>query len=100
MVNEEAQENLHKSPLYVGLTRPAMKLGVTLDYLAVTAITTLCLVILSNSLWWGILYVPLHIFGWAVCWFDPFAFTVLAKRLRFNYMPNKKIWGCFCYAPY
>lgn len=93
-------ETLHLSPLFVGLTRPAMKFGVTFDYLGVSSLVTLCVVILLNNPLLGIVYIPLHVFGALVCWFDPFAFTILMKRAQFNTMPNKKYWGCFSYAPY
>lgn len=90
---------LRVSPLFVGLTRPAMKFGVTFDFLSITALFTLSVVILANNPLWLLVYIPMHVFGAIVCWFDPFAFNVLLKRAEFSYMPNKKIWGCFSYAP-
>lgn len=93
-------ENLLASPLFVGLTRPAMKFGVTFDYLGISSLVTFCLVIVFNNPLYGILFLPLHGFGVVVCWYDPFALSILKKRIAFNYMPNKKEWGCFSYAPY
>lgn len=95
------QDNtLEISQVFLGLTRPAMKFGVTFDYLGISAMTTLCLVILLNNPLYGFLYVPLHVFGFIVCWHEPFAFKLLLKRAEFNFSPNKKHWGCISYAAY
>ncbi len=93
-------ETLDISPVFTGLTRPAMKFGVTFEYLGLSAMATLCMVILLNNPLIGLMYVPLHIFGFIVCWQDPFAFRILLKRAEFTLSPNKKRWGCVSYEPY
>lgn len=93
-------EKLMLSPLFSGLTRPAMTMGITLDYLAISAMVTLCFFIVGNNPLYGLVYIPLHIIGWILCRIDPFIFNLLFRRAECVYCPNKSLWGCASYEPF
>jgi len=86
-------------PIFTGLTRPAMIVGVTVDYLSICVMVAMIGFILGNSPLYLMLYVPMHIVGYIACKFDPFCFRIVFKRLSCAYMPNKKIWNCASYEP-
>ena len=79
------------------LSRPLMVLGVTLEYLLLTGMAMLILFILSSSVRWLILYLPLHVLGWLACQYDPCVFMILIKQCDFCYSPNQFLWGCHSY---
>ena len=93
-------DTLTISPIFTGLTRPAMVMGVTLEYMSICAMAALCLFILADSPLYLASYLPLHIFGWLLCKMDPNIFRILMKRADCSYSPNKKIWGCASYEPF
>lgn len=95
-----AKEKLIISTVFVGLTRPPMMMGVTLDYLCLAMMIVLSLTILTNNPICVVLYLPLHLLGWILCKLDPNIFQILLKRADCNYVPNKKIWGCHSYEPF
>lgn len=88
------------SPIFTGLTRPPMVMGVTLEYMSVCAMGALCLFILAGSPLYLVAYLPLHVVGWLACKVDPNIFRILMKRVDCAYSPNKKIWGCNSYEPF
>ncbi len=88
------------SPLFVGLTRPAMLLGVTLDYLGIAIMLVLCGFILFSSPVCLLFYLPLHVFGVIALAIDHNIFKLLLKRMQCLNVPNKKHWGCQSYEPY
>lgn len=98
MPNKE--ESLIVNPLFVGLTRPPMMLGVTLDYFGVSAMLALCGFIAFESLSCLFLFIPLHVFGVIACAIDHNIFGLLFKELECLNVPNKRIWGCQSYEPY
>ena len=90
--------NIH--PIYAGMTRPPMFLGITLDYLMLTTFLTVVGFMLTNSAEFLVLYIPLHLIGWIGCKFDPNFFRVLMKKTICNAVPNKVFWGCQSYEPF
>ena len=67
-------------PLYVGLTRPALALGVPYAALLANAFLTLELFLLSRNLLCVLLCVPLHGIAWLLCLAEPRYFELLAVR--------------------
>ena len=96
----EKEESLDISPLFVGLTRPPMMFGVTMDYLGISIMVALCGFILFSSPLYLFLYIPLHVFGAIACAIDPNIFRLIIKNTECLNTPNKKIWGCQSYEPY
>ncbi len=94
------QAPLEMSPLFVGLTRPAMLWGVSMEYLGISAMITLCGYILFLSPLFLLLYIPLHIFGVIVCAIDHHIFRLIYKKTECLPVRNKSLWGCQCYEPY
>ena len=95
-----SQDQLSVSPIFTGLTRPPMFLGVTLDYIGVSFIIALCVVMLLDNPLYIVLYLPLHIMGWFACKIDHNIFRLLMKRADCAYQPNKRLWGCNSYEPF
>lgn len=95
-----AQQEIHVHPLFVVLTRPAMMLGVTLNYFCVCVLMALCVFILADNFIYLACYIPMHIVGWLACKWDVNFFQILFKALECSYSPNKKYWGCHAYEPF
>ncbi|MFN3233795.1 MAG: type IV secretion system protein VirB3 [Gammaproteobacteria bacterium] len=96
-----SQENdLKISPLFYGLTRPPMLLGITVDYLFVCFLLSYGLFMLTANPIYLVSYIPLHIFGWIACKIDPNIFRVIMKRISCGTVRNKMIWGCQSYEPF
>lgn len=94
------KQNLDISPIFTGLTRPPMMLGITLDYLGVSCLFSLCLFVMAGNPFYLLSYLPLHVFGYLACKSDPNIFGILMKRVECLYMPNRSIWGCQSYEPF
>lgn len=98
---QQEDEALETSPLFGALTRAPMTMGVTLEYHALNLmISVICFIGLGSLFYLG-LFVPLHLFGWAVCSYDPQFFAVLQKKLLYlPNLPNHSIWGVRSYEPF
>lgn len=96
----EKEEPLEISLLFVGLTRPAMMFGVTMDYLGISIMLALCGFILFSSPLYLLIYLPLHVVGVIACAIDHNIFRLIFKKLECLNVPNKRIWGCQSYEPY
>ncbi|MBU0455994.1 MAG: VirB3 family type IV secretion system protein [Pseudomonadota bacterium] len=91
------EELLRINPVFSGLTRPPMMMGITMDYLSLCILFVISLFILLNSLTYLLIYLPLHAIGWLACKVDPNIFRILLKRIEFTNVPNKKWWRCQSY---
>ena len=96
----EPEEALMVNPLFVGLTRPPMMLGVTMDYLGISVMVALCGFILFSTPLCLLAYFPLHGIGVIACAIDPHIFRLLFKKWNCLNVPNKRLWGCQSYEPY
>ncbi len=94
------QEEIYLHPIYAGMTRPPMFLGITLDYLMLTTFVTMVAFMLTNSAEFLVLYIPLHIIGWIGCKLDSNFFRVIMKKTICNSVPNKSLWRCQTYEPF
>lgn len=100
MATQSTSEQLAVHPLFTVLTRPPMVFGVTMDYFFIIAVVAFCTFILANNALYLLSFMPLYVFGWILCKFDPFIFSVLSKRGLGQYSPNKHLWGCISYEPF
>ena len=96
----EQEEALTINPVFVGLTRPPMMFGVTMDYLGISVMIALCGFILFSSPVYLLIYIPLHVVGVVACAIDHNIFRLLFKKLECLNVSNKRIWGCQSYEPY
>ncbi|WP_133406841.1 type IV secretion system protein VirB3 [Parashewanella tropica] len=69
--------HLYQDPLFVAVTRPAMKWGVTLDGIIVAAAFVAVLMIATKNPFLLLLYFPLHGLMYGVCLRDPRSFSLL-----------------------
>ena len=58
---------IHEDPLFAGVTRPAMAMGVTYSALLINGMTTVELFLLTKNLLWMLICIPIHGIFWLVC---------------------------------
>ncbi len=92
-------ETLWVSPVFVGLTRPLMWMGITIEYLSICFMVSVSAFILMNSFCYLFVYFPLHALGWLACQVDHHIFKLINKRWECMTVPNRSIWGCQSYDP-
>ena len=89
--------------LFVGVTRPAMALGVPYAALLANAFVTLELFLVTRNLLWLLIAVPLHGLAWLVCLAEPRAFELLAVwgqvRARAGFRGRQR-WRAISYGPF
>lgn len=91
---------LHISPIFTGLTRPPMMMGITVDYLFISFLCSYGLFMLTGNPAFLIIYLPMHFAGWIACRIDPNIFRVILKTIECPSVRNKKLWGCQSYEPF
>lgn len=99
-MSHEEIEALDTHTVFGALTRPAMTAGVTLEYHGLNLIVSVCAFIAMNNLAYGLVFIPVHAFGWLVCRHDARFFEILMKRYKLPSMPNQSYWGVRCYEPF
>lgn len=88
------------NPLFGALTRPAMAAGVTYEYHLLNIMGSMCAFI-GIDMVWGLVFIPLHVFGWLICRYDLHFFTLCSKKfLNLPQLPNVRIWGVRAYEPF
>ena len=92
-------DELTINPIFGALTRPAMTGGVTFEYHMLNLIVSMCVFIAVSPLY-GLIFIPLHVFGWMVCRYDIHFFTICFKRFLLPQVPNKTIWRVRAYEPF
>lgn len=98
MHNTETELTINS--LFVGLTRPPMIFGITMDFFIMSILIIWCGLLLSSSPLCLLVYIPLHIIGVIACAVDHNIFQLFFKKLECWNVPNKGIWGCQSYEPY
>ena len=93
-------EPMQINPVFLALTRPAMTGGVPFEYHSFNLVLSVCAFIALGNLLYGLIFIPIHIFGWLVCRSDDCFFHVLFTRLLIPSLPNQSIWGVRVYEPF
>lgn len=88
------------NPVFGALTRPAMTGGVTFEYHGFNLMLSMATFILMGNLLYGLIFIPIHAFGWMAHRYDSQFFSVAFKAFFKPSMPNKSIWGVRRYEPY
>ncbi len=89
------------SPIFKGITRPTMMLGVTLEYFIINLIACSILFIASSQILLTLfLSLGFHIGGMILCYVDYQLMSVIASNLRCVGVTNYKYWGCASYEPF
>ena len=96
------QEEIAAHSLFVGLTRPAMYLGVTITCLGVNGGLSLVVFVLSSSFVWFFVFAGLlHVIGYLCCLYDPRFFDLWLGWLQSKGSSrNTTHWGCNSYEPF
>ena len=90
---------LDRDPLFTGLTRPQMLLGVTYGFLVANAIITTELFLIFRSAWVILIALLVHGGGWLACLRDPHIFDLwLTRARRTPRVPNHRLWRCNSYS--
>lgn len=76
-----------------------MTAGVTFEYHMLNLIVSMC-VFIGVAPVYGLVFVPLHLFGWMVCCYDTHFFTLIAKRFVLPTIPNIRLWRARAYEPF
>ena len=92
--------SLEINPIFGALTRPAMTAGVTFEFHGLNLMISVISFILLDNLLYGLIFIPIHAFGWMVCRYDNQFFAVAYKNFFMPNNPNKSIWGVRTYEPY
>ena len=99
MTSNQVEIDTHT--LFAALTRPAMTMGVTLEYHMLNLMVTVSTFIGAGSLLYLLAFVPVHLFGCAMFRYDIDYFSIRMKGLM--HLPqkaNKKLWGGSSYEPF
>ena len=76
-----------------------MTAGVSFEYHMLNLMVSTCVFIGIGPLY-GFIFVPLHLFGWAVCRYDAHFFALCAKRYALPQIPNAWLWKVRAYEPF
>jgi len=86
--------NVKLDPLFLGLTRPAMILGVSFSYFIVNSLFGVMYFIMTSSFKIVPVTVLIHIFGMLLAKKEPLAVDMfLVKMQKFNRCPNRLYHG-------
>ena len=91
---------MSSDPLFVGMTRPAMLLGVTYAGLIINMMVVVPGFVMLGSFWPLLLAIPIHVLQWALCRWEPRFFDLLLVWLRTKAnAKDRYIWKGSTYRP-
>jgi len=95
------QNEIEVDPVFLGLTRPAMFLGVTQNYFVINAVVSMIGFLGSASFYLLLLVAPcLHLLGVFACAHDPRTFDIWFTKLKFMKCRNRFYWRANSYDPF
>lgn len=101
-MSEAKLEGIKTDPLFAGVTRPAMAMGVTYAALLTNMLITVELFLLTKNLLWLLICVPIHGIFWMVCKNDPRFFDLLflwGRTRGPGLLGNLRFWKANTYSP-
>ncbi len=93
---------IREDPLFAGVTRPAMALGVTYSALLINGMTTVELFLLTKNLLWLLVCLPIQGIFWLVCKNDARFFDLLflwGRTRGPGLLGNVRFWRANSYSP-
>ncbi len=94
------KQTLVKDPLFQGVTRPAMLMGVTYEAFVVNFLATAISFLASGQLKWLLICLPIHALCFLVCARDARYFGLIALWLRTGGRSKSRIlWGASSASP-
>lgn len=95
------EESIAVHPLFVGLTRPSMYVGVTLHFFMINGFMCLVLFVACMRMVLPLtLFLLLHVIGFLCCKVDCHLFHILWGKLTYLNNKNHAFWQCQSYDPY
>lgn len=92
-------KSLNHYPLFMGLTRPPMYMGVTQTFFLFSALPCVIFFIISMKIVIAaISFGLLQLIGMVLCWHEPNFFNILMGKVSLS-NPNQVYWGCNSYDP-
>lgn len=89
---------INNDPLFVGLTRPTLIFGVSLQYAMLNLIVCGIYFIQTSSVKIIFVGIIIHIIGYILCFKEPrFMELYIMKFSKFNKCPNKSYYGANSY---
>ena len=101
-MSEAKLEGIKTDPLFAGVTRPAMAMGVTYAAFLTNMLITVELFLLTKNLLWLLICVPIHGIFWMVCKNDPRFFDLLflwGRTRGPGLLGNLRFWKANTYSP-
>ncbi|MBT0963005.1 type IV secretion system protein VirB3 [Denitromonas iodatirespirans] len=99
----DRNQGITNEPLFVGVTRPAMKWGVTYAGLLFNMMIVMQAFILTKNLLWLLAFAPIHLLMQLVCLYEPRFFDLLLVWLRTRGWPAligvTRHWKANTYSP-
>lgn len=85
-------------PLFVGLTRPSMIFGVSVQYAMLNFMLSVTILIQKPSIYIILMAGIIHLIGYLLCFKEPkFMELYLNYGAKCNQCPNKSYWGANSY---
>lgn len=85
-------------PLFVGLTRPSMIFGVSIQYAMLNLMISVSIFIQKSSIYIIFIAFVVHMIGYLLCFKEPrFMELYLNYAGKCNQCPNKSYWGANSY---
>ncbi len=86
-------------PLFVGLTRPSMIFGVSIQYAMLNLMISVTIFIQKSSVYIIFIALVVHMIGYLLCFKEPrFMELYLNYSGKRNQCPNKTSWGANSYS--
>ena len=92
---------LNRNPLFVGATRPAMMLGVTMNFFIANGMISSLVYLIANNPVWLLLFFPLHAVAYGLCKNEPRMLTLLGLWAKTKgACVNRFHWKASSYTPF
>lgn len=90
-----AKGKVEANPLFLGLTRPPMLLGVSYTFAALNGLASLLGFIMTTNFFYLMVLLPvIHTCGWLICLKEPRAIELMiAKYSKCNICSNRMYYG-------
>jgi type IV secretion system protein VirB3 len=96
----EPTSELRVDPLFLGMTRPPMALGVTFSSFVLDVVATTIAFLATSDLRAFLLFFPVHGLAYVLCLRDPRIFDLLLVRAaKTPPIRNGAVFGAKSYAP-
>jgi type IV secretion system protein VirB3 len=95
----EIDEGIYEHMVFGALARPAMTMGVTLEFFLINAMISIFALIATSNLLYALIGLPIHLVGVAISKYDPCFFSIYWKYIDLPFASNFKLWGVKCYEP-